>query len=350
MVENPVSKPQGDRRRPFSDLLFWLAILPVVLGPLVCIGQLALLVNSRPQSAVTTSLIQVDYLPWPYDMIPKINLPQLIEDVVRDERAAGDVEPTAPVVTGTYWVVPTPTATETAFIPTAVLELPTGTATQPPPPTRTPTKAVTATLQPTRTRTATIAATFTPTSTASPTATRTATFPPPTSTATNPPPPPATKTPTRTPTRIPSTPTKTSKPPTPTWTFTPTPTRTLTPTPTTPVPVETTAVPVPTTAVPPTPEYFPVLPFPENEGASQPENGGCRAYFGYFNENPQTVTIPEGARNHLNVDTQEISPGLPTTFSAGARVNGAFSVLWNVPGSIIWVLDGRQAEALWCNP
>jgi hypothetical protein len=98
-----------------------------------------------------------------------------------------------------------------------------------------------------------------------------------------------------------------------------------------------------------TPTYAPVRPIAENDGASEIVPGGCRAYFGYRNDNPRPVDIPLGPRNSLSDDTATVTPGITTHFEVN-RVTGAFSVIWTTPGPITWTLDGRQATANWCNP
>lgn len=341
----PETGSQSTKRRSLADLLFWLAMLPVILGTLVCFGQLALLVNVGSKPANTASLLKVDYLPWPYDLVPAINIPALIEDIERDERASGMVATPAPTVAGTYWIVPTPTDEAGVEETEPPVILP-PTATEIPPEPNTP--------QPTATRLASRTATRQPSATLmpSPSATRTATWPPaPTFTPTDEPEPPRpTNTPRPTQTRVPTrtrVPTSTPKPPTPTNTP-------ITPTAT---PVTPTATPVTPTATVPssTPEtptvepvYVPVQPISEIEGPAEVIDGGCRAYFGYFNGNVQEVDIPliPPGRNELNIDV-EVSP--PTHFLVGRQYN-VFSVDWSVPTDLIWRLDGREAVAGWCNP
>lgn len=85
------------------------------------------------------------------------------------------------------------------------------------------------------------------------------------------------------------------------------------------------------------------------EGPAEVVDGGCRAYFGYFNGNPGEVDIPLSplGPNGFNVDVDVLPP---THFLVGRQYN-VFSVVWNVAGeNLIWSLDGRSAIAEWCNP
>lgn len=331
-------RPNEKRRRSWNDLLLWLALLPLILGSLVCSGQLALLVNLKSFSADTSTRLFASYLPWPYDKIPPLNLPALIKDIENDERAAGALATPVAIVTGEFLVPPTPTASATpqviststpVFYPSSTPEIPLPQAT--PSPTRMPPSS-TPTTQPTATATATRIPTRVFTSTP---------LPPPTETEAPPPP-------SATPTRVP--PTATPTQPTPTTPPQPTATPTKPPSPTAPPPTPTPTVPTPTYAPPTvTPTYAPVRPVAENDGVSEAVPEGCRAYFGYRNDNPQEVDIPLGPRNLISDDTAAISPGLTTHFLVG-RVFGVFEVVWNSGGPIIWTLDGRSASANWCGP
>jgi hypothetical protein len=317
--ETPGTGAQGKPKR--NTLATWLALSVVIFVILAFCGQLALLLlpNQLP-SGDTRSRLQVLYQAWAYNEIPPIDVAALIQDL-QEERDRLGTPGLPPIVD---------------LLETVVLELPTtlprleGTPTAPPP-------AVTpsATPEPTSTRRPTNTPTQPPTVTPSPSPTRTwPPPPPPTSTDTEeppPPPPPPSRTPTQTVTPSPS-------PVTPTPTFTHTP--------------ETPTVTVEVTE--PTPTYAPVRPIAENNGESivDPAGQGCLAYFGYRNDNPVEVDIPYdpvGGRNFFNVGYVLIDPEPPSHFLI-ERVSPAFMVIWNVEGSFIWNLDGRQAEAFWCDP
>jgi hypothetical protein len=288
----PLPKREGRTRR---DLIIWLASLPVILGLLVLCGQAALLFALKQSDANTQSLLQSNYAAWVYDLIPPINIPELIEDIREDLRAEGIIETPIPVITTVYWVPPTPTAlsvanataTATFAPPTATRVPPQPTATEIPPEPDTPVPSATSTA------TATLAPLL-------PTSTNTQPPPPPTATATNPP---------------------------PTATSTPRPTATV-------------YVPPPT-AIP----YRPVSPVAENGGNSTPDGkGGCTGSFGYVNQNASAVSIPIGPRNQLNIEG-----GSPTSFARG-QITGAFTINWKGGGPVIWDLDGSRAVLNWCNP
>lgn len=343
MVESTAESKLEEKRRPLSGLLFWLVLLPVIVGMLVFCSQLASLFDPEYSAVDTRSRMSANYLPWPYDLIPAFNLPALIEDIARDERAMGNtVQPTV-VVQATFLAPPTPTPTDEAPAAQTPVVFPTLTSTPEPPASATPAPTI---AQPTPSRTATFAATTTPSPSASPTRTATRPIILPTSTNTEPPPPPPTPTFTNTPrptatfTHTPrptATLTHTLKPPA---TFTHTPTATITNTPTS----------TPTTETPP-PEYLPIIPMVEtlpDGSTSEPiEGGGCRAYFSYWNQNTYAVDIQLGARNHISED---ISPDpQPTHFDVGPPTY-AFTVEWYSGFDFIWTLDGISATAAWCNP
>jgi len=97
-----------------------------------------------------------------------------------------------------------------------------------------------------------------------------------------------------------------------------------------------------------TPTYAPVRPIAENDGnADQVANGGCRAYFGYRNDNPNEIDIPIGTRNTLDDPAGILNPPQPTHFLVG-WVPGAFEFTWYSGLPLIWTLDGRTAIANWC--
>lgn len=282
------------------DLFMWLAVLPIILGLLVLCGQGALLFSLKQSSTDTRSLLQTNYAAWVYDLIPPINIPELIEDIREDLRAEGVIEEPAPVVTGVFWVPPTATPLSVANL-TAIPQTPIPNSATPIPPQPTATEDRP---EPTNTRA--------PTRTITPSPSPTRTFAPllPTSTNTEEPPPPPTRTPTQTATQ----------PPPPTAT--------------------TTSTRVPPT-VPPPPPYIPIS--PSVRGVAQ-VSGGCKATFGYTNNNSYPVNIELGPRNQLNM---EGSP--PTSFAVG-QVLVAFEITWNTGGSLIWSLDGSNEEIAWCNP
>jgi hypothetical protein len=91
-----------------------------------------------------------------------------------------------------------------------------------------------------------------------------------------------------------------------------------------------------------------VRPIAENNGnADQMINGGCRAFFGYRNDNPNEVDVPVGPRNNLDDPAAIINPPQPTHFLVG-RVFGAFEFTWYSGQPLVWTLDGRTATANWC--
>jgi hypothetical protein len=326
MAEMIPSSETTSKRRFLSRLLLLFLLLPLIFGALLCAGQVALLIGLRYSAVDTSARIQANYLPWPYNLIPAINVAALIEDLER-ERAMGGL-PIAPtlVLQATFWEPPTAIpGAESTSTPAPPPTLPPPTL--PPPLTFTPEPQDTAPAQPTASRTATAPPSATPRASATatrppfiPTATHTEEPqpPPPTATRTSPPPPTATRT----------------SPPTPTATRT----STLAPTATT----------GPTRTITPQPAatYAPVVPQEENGGQAEVLAGACRASFGYWNQNPRVVSIPLGPNNYLS---EEGIDGQPTTFMVG-QVSGAFSVDWASGADLIWSLDGRSAVAYWCNP
>jgi hypothetical protein len=326
-MELTSNNSQEPNNKSITGLLAWLLLVPVVLSSLVCFGQLALILNTGLPSAITRSLLKADYGLWPYDEISPINLAAFLEDVRREQRLYGTGEPLEVVQGGVFWVPPTPTLGSIAQI----------TATSVPQATETGTVMVTPSL--TSTLAPSPSATAIPTTTPLPT--RTSTFPPPRPSPTytresSDPPPDPTKTPV-TPTAVP--PTATFTPP-PTNTFTPLPTATFTPV--TPEPPDEPIVSPPT--------YAPVRPIAEDGGVSEPFQGGCRAYFGYRNANPQDIDIPAGKpNNYFSIGDIVVEPSQPERFFVG-RVVGAFYVVWQTSGPITWYLEGAEAVAEWCNP
>ncbi len=98
----------------------------------------------------------------------------------------------------------------------------------------------------------------------------------------------------------------------------------------------------------PTPTYAPVRPIAENNGqADQVPFGGCRAYFGYDNNNPNEVDLAYGLLNILDDPAIQATHPQPSHFLVG-RVFGAFEVPWYSGRDLTWLLDGRTATANWC--
>lgn len=321
MEQEPDNSQNQEKRRSLSDLLLWLALLPVILGTLLCCGQLSLAIRPGTSSANTGSLLKADYGGWAYESIPAIDIERFIRDIEKDRRLYETGGPEGEVIEGVYWEPPTPVVQIGQITPTApVLATPTPTLAL-----RTPTKTNTPTsVQPV------VTVTRGPTATALSTVTRT-------STATFPPPPPPTRTftdepeeedtPTRTPTQA------------GTITFTPTATN------------EPTLTEEPTLTPTPTPTYAPVRPFAENNGVSDPvPGGGCRAFFGYRNDNPQEVDIPYSLeRNWIDDPVAQANPPQPSHFLIG-RIFSVFEFTWYTGTDLTWWLDGRPAVVLWCNP
>ncbi len=317
MSQDTASSSNEEKRRSIKGLLTWLVLIPLILGTLICCGQMALFFMQNDQGGYTSSLLAADYRPWPYEKIPPINVEAFMKDVQAEEGT---------VIVGDYWVFPSPSTTvfpiAQATIPPTATDPPAAPTSVPPSPTRLVTltpNIPTSTLQPSSTPLPTLTrAVFIPSSTqAPPPANPTATF----TLA----PPPATITFT----------------PTFTQTFTPMPTDTFTFTPTTETPLITPTF---------TPTYAPVRPIAENDGAAdQMDNGGCRAYFGYRNDNPSEVDILVGPQNNLNDQAAIDNPPQPIQFMVG-RVFGAFEFTWYSGLSLIWTLDGRTATANWCYP
>jgi hypothetical protein len=161
----------------------------------------------------------------------------------------------------------------------------------------------------------TLVSTPTPTNTATPTPTDTAT---PTLTPTNT----ATPTPTST-----ATPTNTA---TPTLTNTATPTLTNTATP---------------TLTPTTPRSARKLIKPILECVKANGDGTYTAFFGYYNENDDDVTIPIGVNNRFSPEPSD--RGQPTTFEPGRTPSypkASFSVLFTAE-TLVWTLDGNTSTA-----
>jgi len=110
----------------------------------------------------------------------------------------------------------------------------------------------------------------------------------------------------------------------------------------------TTVTPTTVTPVNPTPTYAPVRPIAENDGeAVQVNFGGCTAYFGYRNDNPNEVDIEYGPQNILDDPAIQAAHPQPIHFLVG-RVFGAFEVTWYTGRDLTWTLDGRTATANWC--
>jgi hypothetical protein len=305
-------------RRSLFGLLAWLLLVPMVLGLLLCFGQLALIINMQIPAAITRSLLRADYSIWAYDEIAPINLAAFLEDVKREQLRFGMQEPGESVESGVFWIPPTATPGSIAQI-TATPQLPTPSATSSP------------TASPSFTPTLRSTATETPLPTLTPAPTKTNTIipfiPSPTQTERpeNPPPPPPPSPPPPQPTITPLPPTATLPPVIP--------------------PDDPTDEPLL-----PTPTYAPVRPIAEDQGVSEPFQGACRAYFGYRNANPQEVQIPIGQpRNYFNPADVVVEPYQPDYFQIG-RVVGAFYVVWNSGGPFIWYLEGAEATASWCNP
>jgi hypothetical protein len=334
--------PRPTRRLSLSNLVLWLLLVPVVFGTLIFFSELAFILNLQDLAADTRSLLQAQYNPWPYDEIPPINIEALISDIQKDIKLFGTPAVIPTIEIGEFLKPPTAAATEIRQ-PTETPETP---KTAAPSVTQT-TAAKTSTAIPVRTKTTIPTATRTkapvvPTNTNTATATATAT---------------TTLLPLWTFTPVPSNTPENATPtrPRPTRTFTPTftPTKKIPPTftftATTEVPVPPTEIPTVTTPV----TYLPVRPIAENSGQSivDPDGKGCLAYFGYRNDNPVEIDIPIGDRNHLSGPTVRIGPESeqPTHFYTD-RVSPAFEVVWNIPGSFSWVLDGREAVMKWCNP
>lgn len=342
----PQKPTRPSRQRLLGGLVAWIILVPVVFGTLIGFSELAMVLDMEQLAADTRSFLQAVYQPWPYDQIPPINVAAFIEDVQKELELLGTPAVTATVQEGAFWVPATPVGEEPQVVDTPVPAEPV------PPPTSTPAPA-----NPTNTATATRPVvtpqpTQTPTSTA--TATRTVVIPLPTQTPIPPTDaPPPTKTPTPPPTQTPTA-TFTKIIPTLTPTQTASPTKTQIPTATrTPTPRPTSIV-SPTITVSTEPPTYHVIPIAENLGESSPDpdGRGCVAFFGYANENPIEVDIPEGEHNYLSQPVVEISPdgSLPTHFLVDHRVSLAFAVVWDVAGPISWFLDGVEATAQWCNP
>lgn len=317
MFKQRTTSLKGSFHGPFRDLVLWLALVALLLGSLYFLGSLALVWPRYDLSTDTRSRLLANYKAWLYDNIPAINVEALVKDIITDQKLAGTVEPT--VVKGVFLVPPTPTtaAGTVTVLPTLTLV---STRTTTPAPLPTNTSVPTGTLVP---------------STPTPTKTATSTRAPVIPTATN------TPRPQNTATTIPPTNTATLNPPTPTFTK---------------IPPSTTPSALPTSARTPTLAPPPVIPtatpaivhpIAENDGNSVPAGGGCLASFGYLNDNPQAVDVPAGGSNYLNPN---IVPAPQVTHFLVGRMYDVFQVVWNVPGNLVWNLDGQTATVKWCNP
>jgi len=77
--------------------------------------------------------------------------------------------------------------------------------------------------------------------------------------------------------------------------------------------------------------------------------GGCRAFFGYRNDNPQEVDIAYGDQNWIDDPVATDNPPQPTHFLIGREFQ-VFEFTWYTGVPLTWWLDGRSAVAAWCNP
>jgi hypothetical protein len=77
--------------------------------------------------------------------------------------------------------------------------------------------------------------------------------------------------------------------------------------------------------------------------------GGCRAFFGYRNDNPQEVDIPYGERNWIDDPVAAANPPQPTHYLIGREFR-VFEFTWYTGMPLTWWLDSRTAVAAWCNP
>lgn len=323
MANPPSNNFPEPNRKTFRGLLFWLGLLPIILGSLILCGQIALLVSFNTSPTNTASRLIADYLPWTYDLIPALNIPGLLEDIQRDERALNTPSGPVAVVTGVFLEPPTPTVDNTQPVfPTPTIP-PAETATKPPQATSTsqPSRTLTPTLAPTNTLVPTFLPTWTPSEEPQP----------------------------EEPTATPITPTSTPVTPSPTP-VTPSPTP-VTPSPT---PVTPTPTPVTPTPKPPTPTNTPdprLLRPTAGTSQAGPDSGTCQVTFGYTNENPGPMDIPYGPFNIFNLPEESltIEPPRPSTFEAGTH-DSVFTVTWNSGDMLSWMLGGYHADALWCNP
>jgi hypothetical protein len=334
MGQNQAGSSDDRKKRSFKDLFILLALIPLILLTLLCCGQLAMYSITAAQGDNTSSHLSADYQPWPYDRIPALNVQAFMDDVIQEQALFGTPQPEGTEIVGNYWELPTSTAiaisegTVTPGLtksPTAHLPI-TGTPSPTTAITLTPTKVITSTRVITSTKLPTIII-ITPTFTAT-------YLPPPTRTNTPKPPPKITRTPTNTPGPLPTTMTPTI---TVTYTVTLTHTSTVTHTPT----------PTSTHTLTPTLTYSPLWPLLENSGATL--NGGCHAYFGYRNDNPNEVDIDYGTLNNLNDPPALANPPQPKHFLVG-RQYAVFEYTWYSGAPLTWALDGRTAIADWCYP
>ncbi len=319
-------------RENLRDLLRWLSLIPVVLLFLTMCGHLALTKNDSP-AADTRSLLRADYQPWPFIVFRPLN-PAIIKEIMQDQGIENSLK--QPLVTGSIWLIPTPTKGKSAPLPTS---------------TRAP--EVTQDLIPTApllsTNTAIPIANPTPTRTPLPTPTQTATL-------TRVPVPTATKPVVYVPSATPK-PRHTKRTSTPTATSTGTPTFALTQT------TGPTDTPTPTFTLGPgpSPTYTPtatatdpgnrlrILPIQEGAPVRNPD-GSCTATWGYLNPNSYTVVIPVNDKPGSRLNRFFPYPadrGQPTTFLPG-RQRGVFITTWNSGKRLVWVMDRHFDTAGWC--
>lgn len=335
MANPPSNTFPEPNRKTFRGLLFWLGLLPIILGSLILCGQIALLVSFKTTPTNTASRLIADYLPWTYDLIPALNIPGLLEDIQRDERALNTPSGPAAVVTGVFLEPPTPTVDNTQPVFPTPTNPPAETATKPAQATSTP--------QPSRTLTPTLAPTNTLAPTFLPTWTPSEEPQPEEPTATNPPVPTATFT-------------ATSKPPdtpVPSATFTTAPTATFTRA----APTATFTRAAPKTPAPTnTPD--PKLLHPTvGTSVPDPESGGCRVSFGYENNNASEIFVPYSplGPNQLNPAEEFLVSvtARPEHFQPGiVAPTGnfpSFTVVWTQGGPVSWILGGYHADAVWCH-
>ncbi len=334
-------------RENLRDLIRWLSLIPVVLLFLTVCGQLALTKPKSP-AADTRSLLQADYQPWPFIVFRPVN-PAIVQEIMQDQGPENRLE--QPVVTGSIWLIPTPTKGKVAFIPTSTREpevTQDRTPTEPPPPTNTATLPAIPTSTKTLSHTPTYTATLT--RVPIPTATKPVVFVP--SSTPKPRHPKRTSSPTATSTGGPTfTLTQTTSPtgtPTPTYTLGPSPTHT----PTVPAPIAT-FTPTSSPAITPTDNdpghRLRIIPIQEGAAVRNPD-GSCTATWGYQNPNSFTVIIPVNGDLGSPLNRFFPSPadrGQPSTFLPG-RQKGAFTTTWSSGRRLIWVLDRHFDVAGWC--
>jgi hypothetical protein len=352
MVQNAASTPANGKKRSFKGIFVWLALILLILFTLLCCGQIAMYFVSPNQGNYTGSLLSADYKAWPYVRIPPVNATALLADILKDQARLGTPVPEETIIFGNYWRFPTSTAVSISMDQTET-PVPNHTSTSAAPSTLPVTQTATLTPPATLTNTTLPTSTQRPTSTPLPTitATFTVTYIPPTHTATLSPPQ-STRTPVSSPLPTRTTTNTLTPSPRPPATITFTPTLTHTPTPTftsTPTPTGTNTPTITNTPTYTTPTYAPLRPIAENNGIADQINGGCRAYFGYRNDNPNDVDIQVGPLNFLNDPAAAANPPQPTHFLVG-RVFGVFEFTWYTGLPLIWSLDNRTATANWCYP